>query len=172
MVKDLVVLVDKNDRQVGVMEKMEAHKKALLHRAVSVFIINDKHEWILQRRASEKYHSSGLWTNTCCTHPFPNETNKDAAIRRLNEEMGMQTELSKVFDFIYKEKLDNELTEYELDHVFVGVSNATPQPNSDEASEWKTLSFEALDNDIKTNPENFTVWFRKIYKDVARKLNS
>ena len=118
-----VILVDSADNAIGEMGKMEAHKRALLHRAVSVFIFNSKKELLLQKRALSKYHSSGLWTNTVCTHPYPDETVKDAAIRRLKEEMGLVTDVHKIFDFIYKEKIDNELTEYEFDHVFIGFTD-------------------------------------------------
>jgi isopentenyl-diphosphate Delta-isomerase len=161
-----VILVDNNDNQVGIMEKMEAHRKALLHRAISVFIINSKGEWMLQKRAADKYHSSGLWTNTCCTHPAPGETDMESANRRLDEEMGLKCELKKLFSFIYKEKLDNELTEHEYDHVFLGISDSNPVINTDEVVEWKCISFEDLHDDIMLNPENYTYWFKKIYKDV------
>ena len=172
MMKEEVILVNSKDEEVGVMEKMEAHEKALLHRAVSVFILNSKGEWLLQRRAFEKYHSGGLWTNTCCTHPKPNEKANVAAQRRLMEEMGMHVGISKVFDFIYKENLDNDLVEHELDHVFVGKTDNFPEINKDEVSEWKYIRFEDLDNDVKLNPENYTVWFRKIYRDVNSKISN
>ncbi len=162
----LVILVDSDDNQIGVSEKMEAHRKALLHRAVSVFIINSKGEWLLQRRALSKYHSNGLWTNTCCSHPYPNETSIDAANRRLIEEMGMKSQLNELFSFTYKEVLDNELTEYELDHVFIGNSDENPKINLDEVMEWKYISFSDLKNDIELNPNNYTVWFKKIFERV------
>ena len=124
-----VILVDKNDRQVGLMEKQEAHIKGLLHRAFSIFIFNTKNELLLQKRATQKYHSGGLWTNTCCSHPRENESTIDAAYRRLNEEMGMICDLKFKFNFIYKAKLDNNLYEHELDHVFFGFSDSTPKIN-------------------------------------------
>ena len=127
-----VILVDKNDNEVGTMEKQEAHVKGLLHRAFSVFIFNDKNELLLQRRAVNKYHSGGLWTNTCCSHPRQNEKTKDAAKRRLLEEMGMRSTLKKQFDFIYKAKLDNNLYEHEFDHVFFGFTNDLPIINQEE----------------------------------------
>ncbi len=166
-----VILVDEKDNEVGLMEKMEAHKKALLHRAVSVFIINANDEWLLQRRVLSKYHSGGLWTNTCCTHPFPNETNMDAANRRLRQEMGMQTYLSELFSFTYKEPLDNELTEYEVDHVFIGISNFEPRMNPEEVLDFKYINYKKLDLDIKKNPENYTVWFKKIHQHVNSHIN-
>lgn len=162
----LVILVDNDDNQIGVSEKMEAHRKALLHRAVSVFIINSKGEWLLQRRALSKYHSNGLWTNTCCSHPYPNETSVDAANRRLIEEMGMKSQLNELFSFTYKEVLDNELTEYELDHVFIGISDENPKINLDEVMDWKYINFGDLKKDIELNPNKYTVWFKKIYERV------
>jgi len=168
--QDFVILVDKNDNEVGQLEKMEAHRKALLHRAISVFICNTKGEWLLQRRAFDKYHSNGLWTNTCCSHPFPGETSQEAAKRRLAEEMGLQADLKEIFWFTYKEPLDNELTEHELDHVFVGVTNELPEINTDEVNEWKYMSFDALKADIENHPEKYTVWFKMIFEEVNRNM--
>jgi len=161
-----VILVDENDNPVGVMEKMEAHRKALLHRAISVFIVNSDGEWILQKRALDKYHSRGLWTNTCCTHPAPGESDLDSANRRLEEEMGIQCNIEKLFNFVYKEKLDNELTEHEFDHVFFGICDCDPVINTDEVDEWKKISFEELHKDIVSNPDNYTYWFKQIYQNV------
>lgn len=161
-----VILVDKNDTEIGTMEKMEAHEKALLHRAISVFIFNSKGEWLLQRRALNKYHSNGLWTNTCCSHPFPNETSLEAANRRLKEEMGLESNLEEIFHFIYKAPLDNKLTEHELDHVFIGTTNKEPFINSDEVMEWKYISYSDLLADLQNSPEDYTVWFRKIFERV------
>lgn len=166
MKKDYVILVDENDKEIGKAEKMEAHEKELLHRAISVFIFNRKGEWLLQRRAFNKYHSKGLWTNTCCSHPAPGETSLQAANRRLQEEMGLAAPLNKLFHFTYKEKLDNHLTEYETDHVFVGITDENPQMNSNEVVANKYLDFEHLHTDVLKNPENYTVWFRKIYTRV------
>jgi len=168
-----VILVDNKDNAIGVIEKMEAHQKALLHRAVSVFILTTKGEWILQRRALTKYHSPGLWTNTCCTHPMPNESNHDAAQRRLMEEMGYNTtiQFTELFSFIYKEELDNNLTEFEFDHVFVGFSDEIPTLNADEVCEYKSILFSNLQIDILENPTNYTVWFRKIYEKVQECLS-
>ncbi len=171
MEKTQVILVDNNDIQIGIMEKMEAHKKALLHRAISVFIINTKGEWLLQRRALGKYHSNGLWTNTCCSHPFPGESNLQASNRRLMEEMGLKCKLKELFSFTYKEELDNELTEYEFDHVFYGFSDEIPKIDSSEVMEYKYLNYFSLFKDIKANPENYTVWFKKIYERVYQYLS-
>jgi isopentenyl-diphosphate Delta-isomerase len=171
MQEPLVVLVDKNDIQTGIARKMEAHRNALLHRAVSVFIFNSKGEWLLQRRALDKYHSNGLWTNTCCTHPLPGESASDAAVRRLGEEMGMNCHLHYLFSFIYKGKLDNELTEHELDLVFLGFSDDVPLINPSEVEDWEYVSWEDLKKDVSMNPSNYTFWFRKIYPAVYRHLN-
>ncbi len=161
-----VILVDENDNEIGLMAKTEAHKKALLHRAVSVFIFNSAGEWLLQRRALAKYHSGGLWTNTCCTHPLPNENNMDAANRRLKQEMGIQCSLTELFSFTYKEALDNDFIEHEFDHVFVGVTDEKPNNNLDEVMEWKYMSFCDLSDSIDQIPENYTVWFLKIVEQV------
>jgi len=166
MKETYVILVDDNDNPLGLMEKMEAHKKALLHRAISVFIIKSNGDWILQKRALDKYHSKGLWTNTCCTHPLPGESDIESANRRLTEEMGIDCKLKKLFSFIYKEKLDNELTEYEYDHVFIGISDTDPVINTTEVVDWKKISYEDLHRDILANPENYTYWFKEIYKSV------
>ena len=166
-----VILVDENDIQTGVTGKMEAHEKALLHRAVSVFIIDSKGDWILQRRAFDKYHSNGLWTNTCCTHPHPGESVFDAARRRLREEMGINCNVTWLFSFIYKEKLDNELTEHEFDHVFLGVTDSEPLINTSEVEEWEKISYPDMHNDIIQNPDKYTFWFREIYERVNKHIN-
>ena len=168
MEDELVILVDEQDNEIGLMSKTEAHKKALLHRAISVFIFNSNGEWLLQRRALKKYHSSGLWTNTSCTHPLPNETNIDAANRRLRQEMGMQCSLKEIFSFTYKEALDNELTENEFDHVFIGITNDIPIINDEEVAEFKYIQYRDLTLDIKKNPTHYTVWFKKIIDQVNR----
>ncbi|HRX10801.1 MAG TPA: isopentenyl-diphosphate Delta-isomerase [Draconibacterium sp.] len=164
--QDYVILVDANDNEIGAMQKMEAHRKALLHRAISVFICNLNGEWLLQKRASGKYHSKGLWTNTSCSHPFPGESNSDAANRRLMEEMGLKTDLAEIFSFTYKEPLDNELTEHEFDHVFFGITDDKPIINPDEVEDWKYISYNELKADILKNPGNYTVWFLKIFNRV------
>jgi len=170
MNKSYVILVDRKDNEKGIMEKMEAHSKAILHRAISVFICNSNGEWLLQRRAISKYHSGGLWTNASCTHPSYEETNTEAANRRLLEEMGMKSNLIELFSFIYLEKLDNELTEHELDHVFLGITDEKPNINTDEVMEWKYISYNDLKKEIKSNPSNFTVWFKKIVGKVNNQI--
>ena len=160
MSEEKVILVDKNDNQVGLMPKLEAHEKGLLHRAFSIFIFNSRYELLLQKRASSKYHSGGLWTNTCCSHPREGEDTLDAANRRLDEEMGIKTSLRKVYDFIYKAELDNQLTEHEFDHVFYGVCDRDPILNKDEAEDFKWVDMETLNNDIIKNGNNYTVWFK------------
>jgi isopentenyl-diphosphate Delta-isomerase len=166
MKEDLVVLVDENDNITGYLGKTDAHLKGLLHRAVSVFIFNTRGEWLLQKRADGKYHSGGLWSNTCCSHPLPGESSAEAAGRRLGEEMGMKCELSKLFTFIYRAEFGNGLVEHELDHVFAGISDSEPVINPDEASEYKYIKFSDLKRDIERFPENYTVWFRKIFMQV------
>ncbi len=158
--QEFVILVDEKDCELGVMEKMQAHVEGKLHRAFSVFIFNDKGELLLQQRALNKYHSAGLWTNTCCSHPRPNETIKDAANRRLYEEMGMCCELSIKTSFIYNAPFDNGLTEHELDYVLIGTTNQQPQINLDEVESfsWKTL--DSIKADIISNPTTYTAWFK------------
>ena|ERR1700741_303635 len=160
MAKDYVILVDKNDNDIGVMEKLQAHQEGLLHRAFSIFIFNDKEQLLLQKRALDKYHSAGLWTNTCCSHPRPNETIKDAANRRLFEEMGMSCDLTIKTSFIYKADFENGLTEHELDYVLLGKSSSEPNINSEEVSAYKWQTIGSLKVDIKNRPEEFTSWFK------------
>ena len=162
-----VILVDNNDNEIGTMEKQEAHVKGLLHRAFSVFIFNDKNELLLQRRAVNKYHSGGLWTNTCCSHPRQNEKTKEAAKRRLLEEMGMRSALIKQFDFIYNAKLDNNLYEHEFDHVFFGFTNDLPIINPEEVESYTYKTLEDIGNEIKTTPENYTEWFKICFREVV-----
>ena len=160
MSEEKVILVDKNDNQVGFMPKLEAHQTGVLHRAFSIFIFNNKYELLLQKRASSKYHSGGLWTNTCCSHPREDEDILDAANRRLIEEMGIETILRKVYEFTYKAELDNDLTEHEFDHVFYGVYNEDPEINPDEADDFKWIDMDSLYEDIKKNGDIYTVWFK------------
>lgn len=164
-----VILVDTNDNPLGVMEKMEAHEKGLLHRAFSVFILNSKGELLLQQRAFSKYHSAGLWTNTCCSHQREGETNLEAGKRRLMEEMGMEVPLKEVFSFIYKAPFDNGLTEHEFDYVLVGYSDETPKINPDEVASWRWLSLNEIQQDILKNPKNYTEWFKIIFKKFFEK---
>jgi isopentenyl-diphosphate Delta-isomerase len=154
-----VVLVNEKDEQVGTMEKMEAHRKALLHRAFSVFIFNAKGEMLLQRRAQNKYHSAGLWTNACCSHPKPGEDTRQAALRRLNEELGFTTTLERIFDFIYKSGFDNGLTEYEFDHVFTGDYDGPVNPDKNEVSDYCFMSIGEIQSSMQLKPEKFTAWF-------------
>jgi isopentenyl-diphosphate delta-isomerase len=165
VVEEKVILVDKNDNPIGLMNKLEAHEKALLHRAFSVFILNDKKELMLQQRAHHKYHSPLLWTNTCCSHQRENETNIQAGTRRLREEMGFVTELKEMFHFIYKAPFDNGLTEHELDHVMIGYYNDVPVINDDEVESWKWMKIEDIKNDMITNPDIYTVWFKIIFEE-------
>ena len=160
MSEEKVILVDKNDNQIGFMPKLEAHQKGVLHRAFSIFIFNNEYELLLQKRASSKYHSGGLWTNTCCSHPREDEDILDAANRRLIEEMGIETSLRKVYEFTYKAELDNDLTEHEFDHVFYGVYNEDPEINPDEADDFKWIDMDSLYEDIKINGDIYTVWFK------------
>jgi isopentenyl-diphosphate delta-isomerase len=166
MKEDQVILVDQFDNQTGTMEKMKAHREAVLHRAVSVFLFNSRGEWLLQQRTHIKYHSKSLWSNTCCTHPYPGESNLNAAKRRLQEEMGIDCDLKEIFDFIYKEPLDSELTEYELDHVFIGISDAQPAINPKEVMDYKYLNYKDLYADLNKNPNTYTAWFRIIFDRV------
>lgn len=158
-----VVLVNEQDMEIGLMEKMEAHEKALLHRAFSVFVFNDAGELLLQQRAFGKYHSGGLWTNTCCSHPRPNESVADAAARRLMEEMGFTTALEKVFDFIYQADFSNGLTEHEFDHVFIGHYDGAiiPDPNEVHAYEYRTM--ESIQASLDAKEGLFTAWFEIIF---------
>lgn len=163
MEEEKVILVDRNDKPIGLMEKMEAHEKGLLHRAFSVFIMNDNGETMLQRRAEGKYHSPGLWTNTCCSHQREGETNIAAGTRRLQEEMGFVTELEEVVSFIYRAPFDNGLTEHEFDHVLIGKYNDLPKINPEEVAEWKWMSLEDIKTDIAQNPATYTEWFKIIF---------
>ena len=164
MKKENVVLVDRNDNPMGLMPKLEAHEKGVLHRAFSVFILNRKGQLMLQRRALDKYHSPGLWTNTCCSHPRESESIIEAGLRRLKEEMGFTTPLEPMFSFIYKSKFDNGLTEHEFDHVLLGYYDKPPFINAIEVSEWKWMSLEKIILEIKNKPEEFTVWFKIIFE--------
>ena len=170
--EEQVVLVDKNDQQIGLMPKMEAHEKALLHRAFSVFTFNEKGELLLQQRAAHKYHSPLLWTNTCCSHQREGESNVEAGMRRLQEEMGFTTDLKEVFSFIYKAPFDNGLTEHELDHVMIGRFDGVPNINKDEVESYKWMTLEAVKQDLKTNPEKYTAWFKIIFKESYNKLKN
>lgn len=170
MKKEEVVLVNEKDEPIGLMEKIEAHEKGLLHRAFSVFIYNDKNEIMLQQRAAHKYHSPGLWTNTCCSHPRKGEAIEDAGVRRLQEEMGFQTPVKHVTSFIYKAAFDNGLTEHEFDHILIGNYEGEPNLNPEEVSAWKWVSPEDIREEMKTNPEKFTAWFKIIFEKYDEHL--
>ncbi len=161
-----VILVDEEDKELGTMEKLKAHEKGLLHRAISVFLFDENGNWLLQKRADSKYHSPGRWSNTACSHPFPGEESESAAHRRLQEEMGLQAMLTKAFHFKYHIEFENGLQEHELDHIFVGITNKAPTPDPLEVSHWKSISHQNLRKEIEQNPENFTGWFLLLYERV------
>lgn len=162
--KEFVVLVDQDDQKLGLMEKQQAHVAGLLHRAFSVFVFNSNGELMIQQRAASKYHSPTLWTNTCCSHPRDNETYEQAAHRRLQEEMGFDCDLEFKFSFIYKAHLDNNLTEHELDHVFIGTYNDEPKLNPEEVMAYRWVDLMDLKKDIEKNPQNYTAWFKIIFE--------
>jgi isopentenyl-diphosphate delta-isomerase len=167
-----VILVDEQDKEIGVMEKMEAHVKGRLHRAFSIFIFNNKNEMLLQQRATGKYHSGGLWTNACCSHPKPGESIEDAAARRLKEELGFETPLDKIFDFTYKASFDNGLTEHEFDHVFTGIYNGEMNINKNEAENVCFRSMEEIESDLQTHPHKFTAWFSLAFPRIKNWKNA
>ncbi len=170
MKEELVVLVNENDEKIGLMPKQEAHEKGLLHRAFSVFVFNSKNQLMLQQRAWHKYHSPGLWTNTCCSHQRDGETSVDAGKRRLMEEMGFSTDLRETTTFIYKAPFDNGLTEHELDHILIGNYEGSPNLNPDEVAAWKWMSLEDVKAEIQNNPQEYTVWFRIIFDKFYQHL--
>lgn len=161
---DQVILVDSSDNEVGTMEKMEAHRKGILHRAFSVLLFNSKGEMLLQKRAVAKYHSAGLWTNACCSHPKPNESLPTAINRRLKEEMGINIQSEFAYKFQYRAELDNGLIEHELDHVYIGLFNGEPVINSNEVEDWRYSSLAELKEDVRRNPDDYTYWFKLIIK--------
>lgn len=163
---EYVQLVDEQDHELGIMEKLAAHEQAKLHRALSVFVFNTNGDMLLQQRAAGKYHSADLWTNTCCTHPMPNEPVLDAAHRRLQEEMGMDCVLEHQFNFLYQADMGNGLVEHEYDHIFFGASDQLPQPNPDEVQAFKYMSFDEIKAKMLEHPEQFTAWFKLIIDKV------
>ncbi len=167
---EYVILVDENDQEIGTMEKQEAHEKGLLHRAFSVFVFNENKELLLQQRALTKYHSAGLWTNTCCSHPRIGETIEQAAHRRLMEEMGFDCELSTKTSFIYKAAFENGLTEHEFDHVLVGSFNGEINFNPTEVKKFKWINLEELQIDLLQNNQNYTAWFKIIFDNFKKSL--
>tara|TARA_R110000850_G_scaffold241496_1_gene366083 strand:+ start:4193 stop:4705 length:513 start_codon:yes stop_codon:yes gene_type:complete len=170
MPEELVILVNQNDEKIGLMPKQEAHEKALLHRAFSVFVFNDKNELMLQQRALDKYHSPGLWTNTCCSHQRDGESNIEAGKRRLQEEMGFVTDLEESISFIYKAPFDNGLTEHEYDHILIGSYNGQPNINPNEVANWKWMAIEDVKKDIDLNPSIYTEWFKIIFDKYYQHL--
>lgn len=165
-----VLLVDERDHVLGTMEKMEAHQKGLLHRAFSIFIFNDKNELLLQKRAMGKYHSAGLWTNTCCSHQRFGESTIEAAHRRLQEEMGFDCYMEKSFDFIYKTDFNNGLSEHEFDHVLIGHYNGAVNFNREEVCEYKYMTLEAVQKDMEFNAEHYTFWFKIAFEKIHEQL--
>lgn len=163
-----VILVNEADEPVGMMEKMEAHEKGVLHRAFSVFLFNAAGEMLLHQRAHSKYHSGGLWTNACCSHPRPGESVLEAAHRRLMEEMGMAADLSEAFSFLYRAELDHGMIEHELDHVVLGEAVATPEPNPEEVEAYRFVELEALRDEVAAHPERFTEWFKICLPEVLK----
>tara|TARA_B110000881_G_scaffold205071_1_gene207179 strand:+ start:145 stop:687 length:543 start_codon:yes stop_codon:yes gene_type:complete len=169
--RDEVILVNEFDLSVGFMDKMEAHEKGILHRAFSVFVVNPSGEIMLQRRALSKYHSPGLWTNTCCSHQRKDEETRHAAHRRMKEEMGFDCPMSAAFEFTYKAEFDNGLIEHEYDHVLIGKFNGVAAPNPEEVEEWKFLSILEIEGEIKENPEQYTEWFKIAFPRVKEYLS-
>lgn len=163
---DKVILVDEQDRELGILDKMQAHEEGTLHRAFSIFIFNSKQQLLLQQRAVEKYHSGGLWTNTCCSHPQPGFTSVEAAQKRLFEEMGMRTHLEYAFKFIYKVPFDNGLTEHELDYVYFGYSDEEPKPNTDEVMDYRYADIDTIAIEMAAEPTKFTSWFNICFPKV------
>jgi isopentenyl-diphosphate delta-isomerase len=168
--KDLLILVDENDKVIGEMEKLQVHEKGLLHRAFSVFIFNSANELLLQQRANDKYHSGGLWSNTCCSHSNNSETMACSVTRRLKEEMGLETETQFEFSFLYKADLGNGLKEHELDHVYFGTTDEGPKPDANEVMNWKYMSLEKLAENISLHPQDYTAWLKICLPEVERRL--
>jgi len=169
--EERVILVDEHDAPQGTMEKMEAHERGLLHRAFSIFLFNSSGELLLQQRALGKYHSGGLWTNTCCSHPRVGETVEEAAVRRLREEMGLEAPMQRAFHFIYRAELDHGMIEHELDHVLIGVSDAPPQINPEEVASHRYVALEELQSEMAHHPERFTAWFRICFPEVLTRVH-
>ncbi|MFL5787322.1 MAG: isopentenyl-diphosphate Delta-isomerase [Flavisolibacter sp.] len=163
-----IILVNENDEFVGVMEKMEVHRKGLLHRAFSVFIFDKEGKMLLQKRSLEKYHSAGLWTNACCSHPKPGESVEDASQRRLFEELGISTTLQKIFVFTYKSKVENDMIEHEFDHVFAGEYDGNIQWNPEEVAECRLIDLNTIKSELENSPELYTAWFRIAFPEIEK----
>tara|TARA_B100000963_G_scaffold340150_1_gene338518 strand:+ start:9190 stop:9714 length:525 start_codon:yes stop_codon:yes gene_type:complete len=172
MDEEKVILVDKDDVQLGLMPKMEAHKKGVLHRAFSVFIFNSTNSLLMQKRSMLKYHSPGLWTNTCCSHQRDGESTIEAANRRLMEEMGLVVKINEVFSFIYRAYLNNSLIEHEYDHVLIGYTDVDPKVNIDEVEDWKWMDLKFLEQDLDKNSNIYTEWFKIIFNKVKNYVHS
>lgn len=170
--KEEVILVNENDEVTGVAEKLATHSRGALHRAFSIFIFNSLGQLLLQKRTASKYHSKGLWSNTCCGHPRPGESTETASRRRLHEEMGFDCELRKVFEFTYYAELDDGLFEHEYDHVLVGQFDGDPNPSRDEVDAWRWVDLAALKLDMKESPEDFTCWFKLALDPLCRYVTS
>lgn len=166
MKEQQVILVNENDEALGQMEKMEAHRKGLLHRAFSIFIFDSRGRMLLQQRAPGKYHGGLLWTNACCSHPQPGETVQQAADRRLEEELGIRMEMEKIFSFTYRENVENGLVEHEYDHVFAGEYNGMIHPNPHEVSDYRFEEMHQIRSELEQQPEKFTSWFRLAFPRV------
>ena len=160
MMNEMLILVDENDKALGTSDKLSVHQNGMLHRAFSIFVFNSMHELLLQQRADQKYHSGGLWTNTCCGHPRDGEETKTAVRRRLLEEMGVNCDLSFQFSFVYKAGFENGLTEHELDHVYFGKTDSIPEPDLVEVKNWKYMNIYRLKNDIVLNESNYSKWLK------------
>jgi isopentenyl-diphosphate delta-isomerase len=164
---EIITLVDENDNAVGTLDKTSVHEQGLLHRAFSILIYSsDKSKLLIHQRADNKYHSAGLWTNACCSHPRVDEDLEQAAHRRLQEEMGFDCELTKKHEFIYRVELDNGMIEHEYDHVFVGYYDGSPDPNPNEVKDWKYVDVKEVSIDIELNPQKYSYWFKEIYKEL------
>jgi isopentenyl-diphosphate Delta-isomerase len=171
---DEVILVDEHDNSIGTMEKMEAHRRGLLHRAFSILIFNSHGQMLIQKRASSKYHSGGLWTNACCSHPLPGESMEQATRRRLKFEMGIDIQAEYAYKFVYRTSLDKDLVEHELDHVFIAIYDDVPSVNPDEVEDWQYADMEELKMDMKKNPDRYTFWFKEIvnHQALAQRLRA
>jgi len=170
--RDNVILVDRQDRAIGEMEKMQAHREGLLHRAFSIFIFNSAGQILIHQRAASKYHGAGLWTNACCSHPQMGEGLAAAAAERLDYEMGIQCALAWTFSFVYCGKVENDLIEHEFDHVFVGLFDGEPKLNSEEVAQYQWIDMETLNEWITTSPEDFTIWFREALPTLLEEMSN
>ena len=164
--EEKVILVDEHDNMIGTMDKMDAHRQGMLHRAFSIFIFNRKGEMLLQQRAMSKYHSAGLWTNACCSHPQPGEKTIDAAQRRLMEELGFETPIRKIFDFTYKAEFENGLTEYEFDHVFAGEYEGQTNISPAEVNDFCYKETSEIKSMLESHPQKFTAWFHIAFPKI------